>query len=178
MPATATQRLDERVRQVATWVGHPAMVSLYLDVDGTDELARRHLSRMAAVVADRLRQNSDESLILGGPETRIIDRVVASMEAGDALVGLEATLTALGLARVELLLVASGYHAPGGRCPQCGRLAAASRPCPRCGAATDPVDDVVAAAIAAELSEGAAVRVVGEDQRMRQLDDIAALLRY
>jgi hypothetical protein len=75
--------------------------------------------------------------------------------------GLAATLDALGEHRVATLVVARGFAAPGSRCPRCGWSVAdtGAEPCPACGTPTDPLADVVEAAIASALSQNVAVEL-------------------
>jgi len=67
---------------------------------------------------------------------------------GEAAVrGLAPTLEALATGQVETLVVEDGFAAPGARCGNCRALAAGDGPCPVCGSAATPVDNVVDAAV-------------------------------
>lgn len=103
------------------------------------------LGRAAAeVVGQAARRRRDAVL-----ET-LLGRVA---EGADAVAGLEATLAALGDDRLGLVAFETGFAAPGGRCGACGALATVDEgPCPRCGAALDPVANVVDAAITAAFA--------------------------
>ena len=65
----------------------------------------------------------------------------------------------------------------GARCPACGYLAASARPCPRCGAGTVPVDDIVDAAVETALAQHASVELCS-DPGLHDLGDVAALERF
>ncbi len=67
---------------------------------------------------------------------------------GEAAVrGLALTLEALATGQVETLVVEDGFTAPGARCGNCRALTAGDGPCPVCGSAAMPVDNVVDAAV-------------------------------
>jgi hypothetical protein len=93
--------------------------------------------------------------------------------------GLPATLDALGARRVETLLVARGFAAPGRRCPRCEWLVqdAGATPCPGCGTATDVLDDVVEAAIGAAVGQDADVEVC-DGAEIEALGNIGAVERF
>jgi peptide subunit release factor 1 (eRF1) len=91
--------------------------------------------------------------------------------------GVDATLDALSTGSVGELVVSLETSKPGARCPRCGRLIARASRCPTCGAATEPVPDVIEAAIAFAFRSGARVEIVDE-QVMRPFEGVGALLRF
>ena len=90
--------------------------------------------------------------------------------------GLADVLAALNEARVECLLVAEGFHAPGERDPELGVLY------PRGGApdgvAVDAVDDIVEPAVEKALEQSAGVLRISRHDDLGPLGGIGAVLRY
>jgi len=110
----------------------------------------------------------------------LVDELRQRFERGtDGVAGMAATLEALGARRVATLVVAPGVGAPGRRCTGCGRLVAGSDEiaCPDCQGATEPVLDVVEAAVAAALRQGAAVEVC-DVPALDDLGHIGAVERF
>jgi peptide chain release factor subunit 1 len=108
-----------------------------------------------------------------------LERLESQLAMGDkAAAGLQDVLAALHEQRVETLLVRRGFTAAGSRCPQCGRLGVDISPaCPADGVQTEPVGDVVSAAIETAILQDATVRVLD----VAGLDlhgGTAALLRF
>lgn len=99
---------------------------------------------------------------------------------GRAAAGLEAVLGAVHERRVDTLLVDEGFSAAGVRCPQCGWLGlTAGAQCPADGSPTDPVDNVVEAAMAATFAQDGRVHSIPlADTRLEERGSIAALLRF
>jgi len=100
---------------------------------------------------------------------------------GHAAVGLAEVLELLNERRVEKLLIAHGYVAPGLTCPSCGRLAASGAPpsCPSDGTPLEPREDIIESAIERALDQSAETLVVRH--RQDELDahgSIAALVRF
>jgi hypothetical protein len=77
-----------------------------------------------------------------------------------ATLGFSSTLDALAERRVATLVVGRGLKARGVRCRECGQLGVEPGSCPRCGGTLDEVADLVEAAIAEGLGEGASVEFV------------------
>lgn len=100
---------------------------------------------------------------------------------GHAAVGLTEVLEVLNERRVEKLLIAHGFAAPGLACPSCGRLATSGAPasCPGDGTPLKPHDDIIESAIELALDQSAETLVVRHHQD--ELDahgSIAALIRF
>lgn len=114
--------------------------------------------------------------------------VIAALEertaTGTAVLGIEATLTALGERRVETLVLALNFAARGGRCPTCGLLyPEGTASCPADGTALEPVADLREAAVEAAVLQDAGVAVVGEGNDLApppltRGGGIGALLRF
>jgi peptide subunit release factor 1 (eRF1) len=100
---------------------------------------------------------------------------------GHAASGLDEVLDLLNERRVQTLLVAEGFDAPGFACPQCGLLMATSdsAACPADGSPLERREDVLEGAIAAALAQDAEVLVVHHERdALDELGSVAALLRF
>jgi peptide chain release factor subunit 1 len=98
---------------------------------------------------------------------------------GHAVGGLDEVLELLSEQRVETLLIAQGFAAPGLICPSCGRLSATGASCPLDGVELEPRENIVDDAVARAMAQSIAVLVL-RDQRseLERRGSIAALLRY
>ena len=98
---------------------------------------------------------------------------------GRAASGLPEVLAAVHEQRVEILLVEAGFAEPGARCPTCGWLGAGGlAACPADGSATEPVGDLVEAAVERALTQAADVRVLRDRAELASHGRIAAVLRF
>jgi peptide subunit release factor 1 (eRF1) len=77
-----------------------------------------------------------------------------------AVVGLEATLTALNEKRTRSLILAEGFEHLGGHCPDCAGLTLNRDRCPACQAMVRPLADLREPIIDAALAQGATVNIV------------------
>ena len=143
----------------------------HFDVDvwntSADEVlqaARRTLDELTARGDQELLERIDEGLATGG--------------RGAA--GLNDVLAAIVERRVDTLVVQEGFTAKGARCPQCGWLGvSAGAQCPADGTMTEPLDNVVEAAVASAFAQDARVRYLPtNDVDLEQKGSIAALLRF
>jgi peptide chain release factor subunit 1 len=97
--------------------------------------------------------------------------------AGNAVVGLDATLAALVEHRVDTLLVSEGFESPGWRCAACRWVGTRGRPCPLCAQPMEEVD-AVEEAVDEALRVGARVRMCRGNADLDVLGRIGALLRF
>lgn len=126
--------------------------------------------KAAAPVLRELRSARDRELL-----ARLAEGLATE---GRAAAGLGPVLQAVHERRVETLLVFDGFSAAGHRCPRCGRLSVdISGACPVDGAVTEPVGDVVEAAIEDTWTQDAQVRVM-QDVDLEHHGCIAAVLRF
>lgn len=114
-------------------------------------------------------------------EQRALEHVRAAQGGGaaNAVVGIEATLLALGERRVEKLLLAPDFHHPGGQCPSCGLLVVEGPTCPADGTRIVHLDDLREAVIEAAIMQDADVIVFEErppETHLRQ--GLGAVLRF
>lgn len=110
----------------------------------------------------------------------LVDDLRQRVERGmGGVAGAAATLDALGERRVATLIVTRGFAAPGSRCRRCGWLVAGvgTVPCPECGTPTDPLADVVEAAIASALGQDADVQPC-EGAELEALGSLGAIERF
>jgi peptide chain release factor subunit 1 len=113
-------------------------------------------------------------------EHEALERLAEGMApGGHAATGLEEVLQLLDERRVQTLLLAHGFTAPGFACPRCGRLGVSDAPCPTDGAAPEPHGDIVESAIGLALRQSADVLIVRhQPSELAEHSPVAALLRY
>ena len=142
---------------------------LDLDVEpaSAEEVSRAAAPRIEAAARER----EDAAL------ARLIEAFAGG--AGRAASGLPEVLAVLHEQRVETLLVEAGFAAPGVRCPTCGWLGADdAAQCPADASATEPVDDVVEAAVERAVMQAAGVHVLRDRAELTSHGRIAAVLRF
>ena len=182
--ADALFRFFKRRRFDHLILGGPEEVVKELEVELHDYLRRRVRARIALPITATVDEVLSRSLALEeeierGRERGVVERVAAEAAADRAAVaGLRRTLTALGNGRVDTLVVALAFAAPGHECPSCGALRETGGRCPACGERLREVDDVVEAAVALALRNGARVETVTEDGALDEIGGIGALLRF
>jgi peptide chain release factor subunit 1 len=110
-------------------------------------------------------------------EQRHVEELMEGLGSGWAVNGLDPTLEALGRGQVRTLLVDPSVERPGFRCGTSGRLRTSLDACGGEGTPV-PLPDVVDEAIEDALRQGAHVDVVEDDVARRQVNDMAALLRF
>jgi peptide chain release factor subunit 1 len=119
----------------------------------------------AEAVEERVRRSEREAL----------DRLIQGVGSGGrGVAGLQSTLDALNESRVEVLMLAPGYLAPGYRDPETGLLAAESS----ADGSAEPVDDVVEPAIEKAIEQSAEVMVIRHHDDLGPLGGIGAILRF
>lgn len=90
-------------------------------------------------------------------------------------IGLDACVHAVNQRAVQLLMVPDDTMQPGFSCEDCGTLAVAAATCPACGAATQPVGDVIEELAVKVTQEGGSVQAVRGSSVLHQ---IAARRRF
>ncbi len=112
-------------------------------------------------------------------ERELLDRLRAGVGSGGlGAAGLDDVLAALHERRVEALLVAEGFHAPGVVCPQCGWMGAQGERCPVDDSVLRQPEDIVETAMEAALEQSAQVAVVRHHEDLGPLGGIGAVLRF
>ncbi len=108
----------------------------------------------------------------------LVDTVRTSAAKGrNGVVGLDGTLSIANEGRVQVLITAHDYHAPGFRCEGCGYLTTQQlEKCLFCGGQFEEIPDAVEAVMAQVIEKGGTVEVIDED--MMGKIRIGALLRY
>jgi peptide subunit release factor 1 (eRF1) len=104
--------------------------------------------------------------------------ITAAAKGSNGVVRLGDTLGAVHEGRVQTLVVAHGYRAPGYRCTGCGYITDQSLDeCIFCGGEIQEISNAVEEAVAQVLEMGSRVEIVHEHERFDQVG-IGALLRY
>ncbi len=133
--------------------------------EGHNEIRERAFAILEQVEAER--------------EAALADAVItAAAKGSNGVVRLGDTLGAVHEGRVQTLVVAHGYRAPGYRCKGCDYITdQALTECPFCGGGVEETSNAVEAAVAQVLELGARVEIVRGHKAFDQAG-IGALLRY
>jgi peptide subunit release factor 1 (eRF1) len=131
-----------------------------------EEIQRRALEVME--LAERVR------------EQQIVEAVItAAAKGSNGVVRLDDTLSAVHAGRVQTLVVAEGFHAPGYQCQGCTYVSAKRLDvCPFCGQPFVEIPDAVESAIHLTLGQSADVEIVRDNPALERAGWIGALLRY
>jgi peptide subunit release factor 1 (eRF1) len=117
-------------------------------------------------------------------ETRRIDQLIEQIQeyagaGGRGTIGLKETLQGLNEQKVHILLVQEGYSRPGAECPNCGLLMPSQKgTCPACGEETQPLENVVDAAIQKAMELGAIIEVATEIDKLQSIECIGSVMYY
>ena len=113
-------------------------------------------------------------------EAQLVDAIItAAAKGSNGVVRLDDTLSAVHDGRVQTLVVAEVYHAPGYQCTGCGYITALSNDkCPFCGKDFAEIPDAVESAIHQAIASGASVEIIHESTALERAGQIGALLRY
>lgn len=104
--------------------------------------------------------------------------ITAAAKGSNGVVRLGDTLSAVHEGRVQTLVVAHGYRAPGYRCTGCSYITDQKmKKCPFCGGSVAEIGNAVEGAVAQVLELGARVEIIGGHEGLDQVG-IGALLRY
>ncbi len=110
-------------------------------------------------------------------EREQVEAVREGLGTGWAVSGVEETLRALSRGQVRTLLVDAEASARGWRCGESGRLTVVNQNC-RGEGEPQPLPDVIDEAIEEALRQRVRVDVVEDAQARREIDGLAALLRF
>jgi peptide chain release factor subunit 1 len=160
-----TDVVAELERHLHPWLRERLADRLHISVSASDDQVRT-----AALEVERQLERRNQAAL--------VQRLREDQGAGRAVVGLAATLQALGDHRADVVLVAHGYSAEGWRCDGCGCLSAMGRRCARCGAEMVKVPDVVEDAVHHALAQGCRVQTCIGNADLDVVGRIGALLRY
>jgi peptide chain release factor subunit 1 len=164
-------------------------------VEATGELkqllARRARSRVVEELSLPIKATEHEVLeaalqaeqrLERGLEKQIVEDLIA---CGDGhrpcTLGLEATVRTLCEERIWKLIYAAGFNSDGGRCGNCGMLFSKSQgSCDYCGAAIQPVDDLLEQMVERVVEQDGKIEEVEGDAavRLQQVGGIGAFLRF
>lgn len=124
-----------------------------------------------AMTPARVRQLADK--VVGRWEDSKDQRLAAALaeQAPGPMtaIGLDACVHAVNQRAVQLLMVPDDAMQPGFSCEDCGTLAVAAAACPACGAATQPVGDVIEELAVKVTQEGGSVQAVRGGSVLRQI---------
>ena len=125
----------------------------------------------------RVRQLADDVVAEweDGREQRLAAALAEQAPGTMTAIGLEACVAAANQRAIQLLMVPDDEVRPGFRCEGCGTLALAGGPCRACGAATDPVGDVIEELAVKVTEDGGSVQPVRAGE---VLTDVAARRRF
>jgi peptide chain release factor subunit 1 len=112
-------------------------------------------------------------------EHELADKVItAAAKGANGVARLDDTLSAARDGRIQMLLVAEGYEAPGYRCNQCGYVTTQElQPCPFCGGTFTHISHAVEAMIEQIVAQGSEIRIINDHAQLKEAG-VAALLRY
>ena len=149
-----------------------------------DDLRRRIAGRIpvstnaptAEVLKRSLEVERDVEIRRAHEAVRRLKEEVGSGNRG--VVGLEITLRSLTEHRVQSLILADGFTQQGRRCAACGYLTAELQACPFCREEAAEVPDVVEEAVKEAFKQSAEVIFVTENEDLKALENVGAILRY
>jgi peptide chain release factor subunit 1 len=163
-----------------------AATQLWPEVEGTLHSYLRDLV-VARVDVDVEHSNADEVTKVAAPvieeeerrtERAALDRLSEGLGTGTrAAAGLDDVLAALNQQRVETLLLAAGFRAPGVACA-CGWAGTSGRTCPVDSGSLEARDDIVETAVEQAITQSADVRTVEFHDDLDKHGSIAAICRF
>jgi hypothetical protein len=132
---------------------------------------------VAATIARFVENEERESR---GAAALLVDEL---KHGGLAVAGTDASLAALELGQVDMLVLAASYQSPAGRrCLACGAVAtsssAAADGCRRCRATSSAPVDIRDELVTLAERHGCGIEVVREASSLRDLEGVGCLLRY
>jgi peptide subunit release factor 1 (eRF1) len=141
-----------------------------VDIDVERAAAKEVYRRTLPVIETREHQREQDALV------RLTEGIAPD---GHAVTGLDEVLELLSEQRVETLLLAQGFVAPGLSCPRCGRLSATGTSCPMDATELQPNENIVDHAVKRALSQSIEVLIFRYHRsELERHGSIAAFLRY
>lgn len=113
-------------------------------------------------------------------EARLVTSIVTAAAKGrEGVVGLDETLGAVHVGRVQTLAISDGFRATGYRCNGCDYISGFKlEACPFCGGDFETIQDAVELAVSKVMEQGGDVEVVRDNSALEEAGNIGALLRY
>jgi peptide chain release factor subunit 1 len=168
-----------------------------LFVAGTEELVSEFAEHLHPYLRDRLAGTFPMEMVASPKEVQeqtlkvaselreiydedAIEKLRGEVHTGNlGAAGLEDTLHALQKGQVLMLLINDDFSAPGRSCTGCGSLCLID-PCPFCGAATEPLEDIIENIVGQAFIQNCEIRFIADANKARlaELDNIGALLRF
>ena len=98
---------------------------------------------------------------------------------GHGVAGFDDVMAAVGLFKVQTLLVDRNFRDPGWRCPGCNWVSLTeTETCPVCGGRPEPVFDAVGEIVRSAIVQNVQVEVGEDIAVLDELGGVAGLLRY
>jgi hypothetical protein len=105
--------------------------------------------------------------------------ITAAAKGKGGVVRLDDTLEEVHAGRMQTLVVADGYAAPGYRCPGCGFLTTQKlEACPFSGDRLEQIEDAVEMVVRRVLEDGGEVHIVHQNDELVRAGSIGGMLRY
>jgi peptide chain release factor subunit 1 len=113
-------------------------------------------------------------------EQHLVEQLLTrAAKADGAVIGLDDTLDAVNRHRVQVLVMAEGYHQTGYQCQECQMLTSQSGlKCTSCGGDMQTIPDVVEITVNSVIRHGGDVEVIMDDEDLVKAGSIGADLRY
>jgi peptide chain release factor subunit 1 len=112
-------------------------------------------------------------------ENYIVDELLSKgRQNAGAVLGLDATLSAVNERRVKILILDSAYHKSAFLCSECGLLSTTGDHCSGCSGAMQRLPDASDHAVSAVLRSGGEAVIVQANPKLVKAGSIGALLRY
>ena len=153
-----------------------------------EQLSKQLQSQIAGTFAidmtageHEIRQHSLELLQQANAEREqklVNSLITAAAKGGNAVVGLEATLTTVSEGRVQTLVVSDGYRSAGFSNEEGGQLSAFESVSSPYDNPLTPVADIVEEAVSRTMDMGGSVEIISDNPKLEEAGRIGALLRY
>jgi peptide chain release factor subunit 1 len=164
---------------------------------GTEELVSEFAEHLHPYLADRLAGSFPMEMVAPPKEIQAqtlnvaselreiynrdaIEKLRGEVHTGNlGAAGLEDTLQALQKGQALMLLINDDFSAPGQSCTSCGSLSLMD-PCPFCGAATEPLEDIIENIVGQAFMQNCEIRFIADANKttLAELGNIGALLRF
>ncbi|MEA3337649.1 MAG: Vms1/Ankzf1 family peptidyl-tRNA hydrolase [Chloroflexota bacterium] len=110
----------------------------------------------------------------------LVDELITTAaKGGPAALGLTNTLLAVYAGRAHHLLLDDEFTAPAYRCDNCGYVGAEDMPsCPLCGKDLRVLPDAADSLVRWAIAQGIDLTVINDNERLKEIGSVGALLRY
>ena len=153
-----------------------------------EQLSKQFQSQIAGAFAidmtageHEIRQRSLELLQQANVEREqklVSSLITTAAKGGNAVMGLEATLTTVSEGRVQTLILSDGYRSAGFSNEEGGQLSAFESVSSPYDDPLIPVDDIIEEAVSRTMDMGGSVEIISDNPELEEAGRIGALLRY